>query len=237
VLALSMATVSAARSQAALLVLLFGDDVATENFYFSLKVGGNLSQLSGIDNTKSALGLNFGLAVNIRLSEKFYLVPEFMPLSPKGAKNIPFRSTGDDGLDEALQPTTSTAMQLNYIDIPVAAKYYASDDLGLELGPQLSILTGATEVYRGKVKEDDDLVFESDVKSSLNTIDAGVVAGLTYSLWEARAGKGLNLHARYALGLLDLVKDNPGEAINNSVFQFSISFPFIVPPDQGKDTK
>jgi hypothetical protein len=223
---------STARSQAALLVLLFGEDVASENFFFSLKLGGNLSSLSGIDDSKSALGLNFGLMASMKLSDKFYLVPEFMPLSPKGAKNIPFRSTGNVSLDQVIQPTTSTAMQMNYIDIPIVAKYYVTKDIGLEVGPQISILTSATDVYRGKIKEDDDLVYENNVKSSLNTIDVGVVVGLTYSLWDARGGKGLYVHARYAYGLMDIVKDNPGEAMKNSVFQFAISLPFINPPEQ-----
>jgi len=226
-----------ARSQAALLVLLFGEDVASENFFFSLKVGGNLSNLSGIDGTNSALGVNFGLMASIKLSDRFYLVPEFMPLSPKGAKNIPFRSTGNASLDQVIQPTTSTAMQMNYIDIPIVAKYYVSENLGLELGPQISILTGATDVYRGKVKDDDDLVFESNVKSNLNTLDVGVVAGVTYSLWDARGGKGLYVHARYAYGFTDIVKDNPGSAVRNSLFQFAVSLPFINPPEQQAGTK
>lgn len=228
---------SNAKSQAALLVLLFGEDVASENFYFSLKVGGNLSTLSGVEGAKNALGLNFGVMASIRLTDRLFLVPEFMPLSPKGAKNIPFRSTGNATLDQLIQPPTSTAMQMNYIDIPVVAKYYVSNDLGLEIGPQLSILTSAKDVYRGKIKDDDDLVFESNVKSSLNSIDVGLVAGLTYSLWNARGGDGIFLHARYAFGLMDIVKDNPGDAVKNSAFQFSISFPFINPPAQREGAK
>jgi hypothetical protein len=240
VLVLLMSTLAmpyTARSQAALLVLIFGEKVATENFYFSLKLGANLSNLSGIDNTKTAPGFNFGLMANIKLGDKFFLVPEFMPLSPKGAKNIPFSSTGNASLDQIIQPTTSSATQLNYIDIPMVAKYYVTEDLGIEAGPQISILTSATDVYRGKIKDDDDLVYENNVKSSLNTIDAGVVVGLTYSLWDARKGKGLFFHARYAYGLMDIVKDNPGSAVKNSVFQFSISLPFINPPEQGEAAK
>jgi hypothetical protein len=228
----TVAMPSTAKSQAALLVLLFGEEVATENFFFSLKLGGNLSNMSGIDNTKSALGLNFGLIVNMRLSDKVFLVPEFMPLSPKGAESIPFRTTGDPSLDQLILPATSTATQLNYIDIPVVVKYYLTKDLGIEAGPQVSILTSATDVFRGKIKEDDDLVFETDVKSRVNTIDVGLVAGATYSLWNARGGKGLYIHARYAYGLMDIVKDNQGDAIKNSTFQFAVSFPFINPPEQ-----
>jgi hypothetical protein len=223
---------STAKSQAALLVLLFGEDVATENFYFSLKLGGNLSNCTGIDGTTSALGVNFGLMASIKLSDRFYLVPEFMPLSPKGARSIPFHTTGDASLDQLLQPMTSSALEMNYIDIPIVAKYYVTKDLGIEAGPQISILTSATEVYRGRIKEDDDLAYENNVKSSLNTIDAGVLVGMTYSLWNARGGKGLFLHARYAYGPMDIVKDNPGDPVKNSAFQFAVSFPFIIPPVQ-----
>jgi hypothetical protein len=233
----TIAMPSTAKSQAALLVLIFGEEVATENFFFNLKLGGNLSNMSGIDNTKSALGLNFGLMVNMRLSDRFFLVPEFMPLSPKGAKSIPFHSTGNASLDQIIQPTTSTAMELNYIDIPIVAKYYVTEDLGLEAGPQISILTSATDVFRGKIKENDDLVFESDMKSRLNTLDVGIVAGATYSLWNARGGKGLYIHVRYAYGLMDIVKDNQGDAIKNSAFQFAVSFPFINPPKQQEGAK
>jgi hypothetical protein len=226
-----------ARSQAALLVLLFGDMVASENFYFSLKLGGNVSTLSGIDNSKMADGLNFGVMASIKLSKEFYLVPEFMALSPKGVKNIPFRSTGNASLDQAIQPTTSTAKELNYIDIPIVAKYYITKSLGIELGPQVSILTSGKDIFRGKIKEDDDLVYSDNIKSSLNTFDVGVVAGLTYSLWDARKGKGLFIHARYAYGFMDIVKDNPGSAQRNSVFQLSVSFPFINPPDEKESKK
>jgi hypothetical protein len=233
----TVAMPSTAKSQAALLVLLFGEKVATEDFFFSLKLGGNLTNLSGIDNTKSALGLNFGLMINMKLSDKVFLVPEFMPLSPKGAKNIPFRTTGDAGLDQLILPATSTATQLNYIDIPVVAKYYVTEALGLEAGPQISILTSATDVFRGKIKEDDDLVFETDMKSRFNTIDVGIVAGATYSLWNERGGKGLYIHLRYAYGLMDIVKDNQGDAIRNSTFQLAVSFPFINPPEQQEGSK
>jgi hypothetical protein len=37
-----------AYSQAAILVLLFGNKVASENFYFSLKMGGNYSTLDPV---------------------------------------------------------------------------------------------------------------------------------------------------------------------------------------------
>ena len=54
-------TSTAVHGQAALLVLLFGDKVASENFYFSLKAGANYSNINNLDNAKTDWGLNFGL--------------------------------------------------------------------------------------------------------------------------------------------------------------------------------
>ncbi len=36
----------------------------------------------------------------------------------------------------------------------------------------------------------------------------------------------------YTLGLTDIIKDNPGDAVTNSVFQFSLTFPFIAVPEE-----
>ena len=75
---------------------------------------------------------------------------------------------------------------------------------------------------------DDNLFYENNIKSLLNKFDYGLVADLTYSLTEARGGKGINIHFRYGLGLADILKDNSGDALTNSVFQLAVSFPFIL---------
>jgi hypothetical protein len=224
---LVMFSVQMAHPQAALLVLLLGDKVASENFYFSIKAGGNFANLSGIEDTKTLSGVNFGLLATIKINEKFSLVPEFAPLSPKGAKNIPLRPTGDADLDALLQSSPNTIRALNYIDIPVVAKYQVNERLSVGAGPYLSILTSATDVFNAKVFNQDDLSFEDDIKSDLHTIDYGMVFEVALSLSNARGGKGLVIHARYQLGLGDILKDNPGNSLRNSAFQVFVSFPFI----------
>jgi hypothetical protein len=78
---------------------LFGDKVASENFYFSLKVGANVSNLGGVSDLSSRTGLNFGLLSTIKLNDDFYLVPEFPPISRKGAKGIPYPGSGPLPID------------------------------------------------------------------------------------------------------------------------------------------
>jgi hypothetical protein len=81
--------------------------------------------------------------------------------------------------------------------------------------------------YEAELPDSKDLIYENDIKSDLNSIDVAAVFDVYYSLSDARKGKGLNIHARYELGLTDIVKDNPGDAVMNSAFQIALEFPFI----------
>ena len=75
-----------AHGQAAILVALFGDKVASENFYFSLKGGLNFSSLGTEANTDFQRGPNFGMLANIRFGERWGIVPEFAAFSIRGAE-------------------------------------------------------------------------------------------------------------------------------------------------------
>ncbi len=226
---------SRANAQAALLVLLFGDKVASENFYFSLKLGANYANLSGIDDTKGKIGFNFGLLANIKLSEKWYLVPEFAALSGKGAKDIQYISSGIPELDILMEDPDASSMNLNYIDVPVIINYVVSEKFWLGTGPQFSFNTSAKNEYDIEVQPEDELDYFQGSQLEWNTFDFGWAFELSYNLWDARNGKGLNINARYVLGLTDIIKDNPGDAVTNSVFQISVSFPFIMDPEEESD--
>ena len=219
-------------AQAALLVLLFGDKVASENFYFSLKLGGNYANLNGLENTKGKFGLNFGLQATIKLSEKWYLVPEFAALSKKGAKDIQYVSSGIPELDILLGDPDASSMNLNYIDVPVILNYVISEDFWLGTGPQFSFNTSAKNEYDVEVQPEDELEYFQGSQLEWNTFDFGWAFEFTYNLWDIRGGKGLNVNFRYTLGLTDIIKDNQGDAITNSVFQLSFSFPFIADPEE-----
>lgn len=225
--ALMGASATPSHGQAALLVLLFGDKVASENFFFSLKFGANFADVTGIDDTKMKLGWNFGLLANIKLSDRFSLVPEFAPLSQKGAKNIPYLPSGDPALDNLVAPPDDARMNLNYIDVPVIARYQVSERFALGTGPQFGFLTSSSNDYSKSLNDDDQLKYSQASQVSWNWFDVGWAFELMYSLGDARGGKGINVHARYTLGLLDIIKDNPSSSVRNSVFQFFVSFPFI----------
>ena len=213
-------------SQAALLVLLLGDKVATENFYFSLKAGANLANLNGLENTDMRPGAHFGLVTTIKINDKFYLAPEFTPLSRKGAKNIPLAHIDDAPVANELGSPRDIQRVLNYIDIPIVARYYVHERIGLGAGPQFSFLTSANDSYTTDLA-DEEVEYSVDIKDDLNPFEFGLVVDITYTAWKARKGKGLNIHTRYAHGLTNILKNSSNETLTNSFFQISASFPFV----------
>jgi hypothetical protein len=115
--------VQTAQGQAALLVLIFGDKAATENFHFTLDAGVNLSSMPGVSGTTSATGFYFGLGTYVKLNDKWAFTPEFKPLSPRGGQ----------GFEKAFADTSGTVgsyatqLELNYIDIPLQFHRRLSD--------------------------------------------------------------------------------------------------------------
>jgi hypothetical protein len=223
---------TAAHAQAALLVLLFGDKVASENFHFGLKIGGNLATLSGIDDGSYSPGLNFGLAASIKLSESMFLAPEFLPISRKGIKDVPALPTGNAELDLLLENPSSTVRKLNYLDIPVIFQYKINDKFSVGAGPQFSYLLSGSDHYEADIFDNDKVIHEENLEDKANSLDVGLVLDLMYVVKEPVNGKGLNVHLRYEHGFTDIVKDNPGDAVRNSLFQIALEFPFV-----GKSTE
>ncbi len=223
------------RGQAALLVLIFGEKVATENFYFSLKVGVSYSMITHVDEGKYRIGPNFGLVNNIRLTDRLFLTPEFLPLSPRGVREVPILTTGDPNLDDLLVDPSSTDRRLSYIDVPLLLRYRLTERLMVSAGPQISFLTGATDIYRSEPMEGVELTTELDIKEAIKPVDLGAVLDVSYLFSEPMGGKGLILYLRYNLGFVDMVKDNSGDPSRNSAIQFGAAFPFIEKQDHDPD--
>ena len=219
------------KGQAALLVFIFGEKAATENFHFSLKAGVNLSMITNIEEGKNRTGFNFGLVNNIKLTEKFSLLPEFIALSPRGVKDVPTLSTGIPELDELLGNPEFTDRKLNYIDIPLLVKYHITDRWSISAGPQISFLVSAEDIYRSAPIEGVTLKTELDIKDEFNNIDLAAVIDLSFVVVEPVNGKGFNLFARYGRGFIDLLKENQGDPFHNSTFQLGATFPFVEKPE------
>jgi len=213
--------------QAAILVFLFGDKVASENFYFSLKIGGNLTNVTNLENSKTRFGMNFGLLATIKLNNQFYVVPELSFLSLKGAKGITKQPTGNDDLDNVLINTEDGFLDLNYIDIPVLLKYYLSQKLNVGIGPYASYLTSASSFYETNLTGAGDIEVRQLTKDNFNRWDYGVMVEIAYAPSRTSNSDDMNFHLRFSYGFADIIKDNPGNSAHNYSIQGYISFPFM----------
>ncbi len=179
-----------------------------ESIRFGAKAGLNLSNISGdgTDDLDGRTSFHIGAVVEIPISEKFAFAPELL-YSAQGA------SFDDTILGVEVESTTI----LDYINIPLMAKYYVAQGLSLQAGPQIGFLASAkAKVEGGGVDED------TDIKDNVKGIDFGLNFGAGYQL-----DMGLFFDARYNLGLSDINDFDDGDDSNqNAVIQLSVGYKF-----------
>lgn len=163
---------------------------------FGAKAGLNLANVTGEQNTKIKAGLLAGVLAEIKFSDQLALQPEIV-YSSQGAKS--------DNSDSTLR--------LNYLNIPLMAKFYPMERLSLQAGPQIGFLMGA------KAKTP---FSTTDVKDNYKSVDFSLNLGLGYDFTE-----NIFADARYNIGLSNFndVKTNT-EKYRNSVIQFSVGYKF-----------
>lgn len=104
---------------------------------------------------------------------------------------------------------------MNYLNIPVLAKYYITDAFSVEAGPQIGFLLSAKS--RGE-----------DIKDLFKSTDYGLNLGIGYDFTENFA-----LGVRYTIGLSDIadvpddIQDYPfvyNASFKNSNFALSLAY-------------
>lgn len=101
----------------------------------------------------------------------------------------------------------------NYFVVPVLAKYaIASSGFAFYAGPQFGYLLSAKETPTGGSS--------TDVKANYKSTDISSVFGIEYNL-----PIGLNLSARYQLGMTNIAKDVAAdESFKNKSFTFTLGY-------------
>src|SRR5690606_4500169 len=102
--------------------------------------------------------------------------------------------------------------QLDYINVPVLAKIYATKGLSFEVGPQFGFKVN--EEFDSAPSEDDG---DTDLNEAKD-FDFGIAGGLTF-----QTEMGIFASGRYVYGLTDVIED---VNVRNSVFQISIGYKF-----------
>ena len=181
-------------------VFVFAVPFATtlgQDIQFGAKAGLNLATIQpDLTDAASRTSFHLGGVAEVSILEKFSIQPELL-YSAQGAKD-----ESDD--DEVVK--------LDYITLPILAKYYVMDNLSLEAGPQIGFLLNA------EVEDDGGTI---DLKDNTKSTDIGFAFGAGYKL-----ESGLNFGIRYFLGsdVNDIEEDS--DKISNRVFQLSIGYFF-----------
>ncbi len=181
---------------------LFSLTISIAQVNFGAKAGVNFSDITGpdVDSFNGRTAFHVGFMAEIMFSDVFAVQPEIV----YSAQGSDYEDPGDTG-----------TAKVDFINIPIMAKYYVTEGLSLEAGPQVGILSSAKFEYDGG---------EEDFKEDLKGIDIGVNFGLGYKL-----ENGLNFSARYNLGLTDMNDSEEldgGAEYKNSVIQISVGYFF-----------
>ncbi|MGI9550310.1 MAG: porin family protein [Aurantibacter sp.] len=161
------------------------------------KAGLNFATLQpDLNDPKSRTSFHLGGMAEIPINEMFSVQPELL-YSSQGVKD-----ESDD--DEVVR--------LNYISLPVLAKYYVIEALSIEAGPQFGFLISA------EVEDNGETI---DIKDDTKSVDVGFAIGAGYKL-----ESGLNFGIRYFLGSdINDIGEDP-EKFKNRVFQISVGYFF-----------
>lgn len=154
----------------------------SETVKFGVKAGANMTNFTGDVDSDGKTGFFVGGLVDLPIAANFHVQPELL-YSSEGAEDA----------------------NLDYLKVPIMAKYYIMEGLNLQAGPYLGFKIGG-----------DDLTDEMT-----NSFDFGIAGGAGYEL-----PIGLFFDARYNIGMSNIY-DGPGDFDTKNVgVQFGVGYRF-----------
>ena len=181
---------------------------AQVGFQLGIKGGPNFSNIKTEVSTEGQTGFHAGAYAMIKVS-KIGIQPELL-----------FSSISSD----ITSGTATSEFTSSYVNIPIILKLYLAGGLNLQLGPQFGFATfSELKTVAGGVTT------TNDIQDELKGSDVSLAIGAGFDL-----PFGLNLTARYNLGLSDVndkvdLDFNPAtdDELKNQVFQVSVGYSFI----------
>jgi len=199
----------------AIAVFGFSTINAQAEFRLGAKAGVNFAKLTGdaVEDVDGRTGFHLGGVVEIPFAERWSVQPEIL-YSQQGAQ-----SKEEEGGIEF-----EDKLILDYINIPVMAKFYLTDALSLEAGPQFGFNAKAENEFT--VEGDGvDVEETDDISDDVNGFDLGAGIGAAY-----RLPMGIFFQARYVLGLSNIPEGSDEDGIDddltNSVLSLSVGYKF-----------
>lgn len=152
--------------------------------HLGIKAGVNFAKLTGdqAEDLENKTGYHIGVTAELGLTSKFSVQPEIL-YSTQGAK------FEDEDLD------------INYVNVPVLAKFYLIKNVSFQVGPQFGYVIGNGDTFDEGIKD----------------FDLSGAAGVEVRILSFFA------QARYNFGLTDVAD----VAARNAVFQISVGYNFL----------
>ena len=193
----------------AIAVLGFGTSVNAQEYWnFGIKGGVNFTNMSsdGFEDNNSRTGFHLGVLAEIPVSDRFSIQPEAL-----------YSTQGTEATRRFAGENVTGEYQLDYVQVPLIAKFYLIDGLALEAGPSFNFLVEEEYDF-----ESDIVDFESDTEMA-STFEFGGAIGASYKF-----NNGFFLNGRYVLGFTDAFdSDNfDDDAIKNNGVQLGVGFQF-----------
>lgn len=172
------------------------------------KAGINFANLSYDESydfldSKMKVSYHFGIVAEFPVLDRFTIQPELL-----------YADQGEKYEINVEGELMTMRTRLNYLNLPVLAKYYFTKGFSLEAGPQIGVV-----LYSKSVDEDGD---KTDIED-INPLDFGLTAGLGYQF-----DVGLFVQGRYYRGLLnvnDSVTKDDFKFVND-ICQLSVGYKF-----------
>ena len=177
------------------IVVLGLNSINAQNVTFGVKGGLNLASIdryiNGQPDPKFRTSFHIGGFVEAPLWNKFSLQPELL-YSGQG-----FRIKYSDEV---------YVQKLNYLNLPILLKYYISERLSVETGPQMGVL------------------ISSNVSDYEKKIDFAIDFGLAYKM---EMGLGFGIRYNFGLSYFDNFSNSDSPPFNkHRVFQISVAYIF-----------
>ncbi|MBE5032726.1 porin family protein [Gallalistipes aquisgranensis] len=166
---------------------------------FGPKVGASFSTVNGVEGAKMRAGVVAGVFAD-RMINDWLSVEADLLYAMNG-----FRVHGDNGV--------KSKINLDYIYMPVVAKFYLTDGLNFQLGARFGYLVTS--------KEDVDGGDKYTIRDAINRYDVDLLAGLAYDF-----DFGMIIEGRYNIGATKMLRVASANPMTNGALEFSVGWRF-----------
>lgn len=170
---------------------------AQDNNKFGVKLGSNFLLLAKDNTASTILGLNLGVFVDCKISDRFSMQPEIM-INRLGSKE----TITENFSDPLIYSSERNKLVLNYINLSFMTKFYLFKKINLSFGPQIGYLFGAEQITKKSYLALGESTSDGvgiDVKYRFDNIAFSLNTGIGYQIT-----KNIGVDLRYSLGISDI---------------------------------